>query len=411
MTKLSSASLPCSFAANQSRVAFRRSRVSRKYSRYGSAWKCPKASANSGLHCWMESSQRRFSISRKYSSAAFQRDNHNTSWVTLWVTLGLPSRSPPIQEAKRTGAMFSGRLCPQCSCTMLSNSRMNLGTAFHRVCSMVVKPHLASSTGVGRCWRISSVCQAELISCFKSAKTAWRSRGVSFCWSILNKQSLISSYFWMRVRRLTSVGCAVKTNSIFSSQTCWKSVSAEIWLSLNLINKWSSGFGETPFSSNSLWRRLRTTWYCSAMLAKFKKWVKARVSGKISSSSRLKNSCSSCFSASACPSRAPLDKARICSTWLNKSCPACNLRVSPNKLPSKRTSSRRGASICWIIRCSPCSVFFYSVKTIPRFRYNPSGLSTKVAWILRIWSYSAKWQYLGEKYRTEIWVSWSFVYV
>ena len=271
----------------------------------------------------------------------------------LCVTFGLPSRSPPIHEAKRTGATCKGRRCPQCSITMSSSSRMNFGTAFHKVCSIVVKPHFASSTGVGRCWRISSVCHAEQISCFKSSRTVWRSRGVSFCWSILNKASLIPSYFWIRVRRLTSVGWAVRTSSIFKSQICWNSVSVEMSLFLNLAKRWSSGFGEGAVSSNSLWRRLRTTWYCSAILAKFKKWVKARVSGRISSSSRLKNSCSSCFSASTWPSRAPLDKARICSTWLNKSCPACSLRVSPNRLPSNRTSSRSGASICWIMIIIP----------------------------------------------------------
>ena len=128
-----------------------------------------------------DTSQRNSSISLNYKSVAFQRDNHNTSWVTLWVTFGLPSRSPPIQEAKRTGAIFKGSAFSQLSFTKTFNSRMNLGIAFQSVCSIVVKPHFASSIGVGRCWRISSVCHAEQTSCFNSVSTSERCFGVSFC--------------------------------------------------------------------------------------------------------------------------------------------------------------------------------------------------------------------------------------
>src|SRR5699024_9628045 len=99
--------------------------------------------------------------SLKYKSAAFQRAKRVTSRVTAAVTLGLPSRSPPIQEAKCTGAERTDKGLPSFSVTMPSKSRRKSGTAYHKERSKVTKPHFASSTGVGLERRISSVHHAE----------------------------------------------------------------------------------------------------------------------------------------------------------------------------------------------------------------------------------------------------------
>ncbi|MNN44321.1 hypothetical protein D3C81_1586060 [compost metagenome] len=108
----------------------------------------------------MDSSLASRSISLRYRSAAIQRASSSTSRVAAAVTLGLPSRSPPIQEAKRIGIAFGGRRLPVAMNSASSTSRSNSGKARHSEFSMTAKPHLASSTGVGRWRRISPVCQA-----------------------------------------------------------------------------------------------------------------------------------------------------------------------------------------------------------------------------------------------------------
>ncbi|MNN10389.1 hypothetical protein D3C81_1233110 [compost metagenome] len=160
------------------------------------------------------------STSRRYRSAAIQRASRRTSRVIAAVTLGLPSRSPPIQEAKRIGAAVSGRRWPVCCCRPWSTRRRKFGTACQSECSMTAKPHFASSTGVGRVRRISSVCQASAISWRRRICTCWRSSGNRSAWSRAASCAAIASYFWISVRRATSVGCAVSTSSISRPAIC-----------------------------------------------------------------------------------------------------------------------------------------------------------------------------------------------
>jgi phosphoenolpyruvate carboxylase len=105
--------------------------------------------------------------------------------VMAAVTLGLPSRSPPIHEVNCTGTKSTGsrkyRPTPideaKWGFAVVENSlwegvpaflrelneqvRRKAGTPSHKLFSTTAKPHLASSIGVGRYLRISSVCQAR----------------------------------------------------------------------------------------------------------------------------------------------------------------------------------------------------------------------------------------------------------
>ena len=95
----------------------------------------------------------------------------STSLVTVAVTNGLPSRSPPIHEVNLIGEASSGSEMPKPSSNVLSSSRTYCGTASHKLFSITAKPHLASSTGVGRFLRISFVCQACVINCSRRTKS------------------------------------------------------------------------------------------------------------------------------------------------------------------------------------------------------------------------------------------------
>ena len=153
-------------------------------------------------------------MSRNSKSAASQRASNKTSSVTLAVTLGLPSRSPPIHDERRIGALSSGKRFPVCCTICSSRSRKNSGKACHRVLSIVANPHFASSTGVGRFRRISSVCQPAIMRRRKRLSCVCCSLGVRSGLSNCPRMTSISLYLRSRVRRVISVGWAVKTNSV-----------------------------------------------------------------------------------------------------------------------------------------------------------------------------------------------------
>ncbi|MNH01404.1 hypothetical protein D3C79_606240 [compost metagenome] len=192
-------------------------------------------------------------MSRRNRSAAIQRASSRTSRVTAAVTLGLPSRSPPIHEAKRIGAASSGRRRPVASSRALSTLRKWLGMACHSECSITAKPHLASSTGVGRVRRISSVCQASAISRRRRSRTCSRSPGVRSRWSWAASWPAMASYFWIRVRRATSVGCAVSTSWMSSLANC----RARASLLCPACFRRASSSGSTRASNGSGWSASR----------------------------------------------------------------------------------------------------------------------------------------------------------
>jgi len=70
---------------------------------------------------------------------------------------------------------------------------------------MTAKPHFASSCGVGRVARISSLCQLSAIKRLSSVLFASRFNESPVAMLALNEVSM-ASYFWIIVRRNTSVG-------------------------------------------------------------------------------------------------------------------------------------------------------------------------------------------------------------
>mmetsp|Transcript_5339 Transcript_5339/g.11163 ORF Transcript_5339/g.11163 Transcript_5339/m.11163 type:complete len:274 (-) Transcript_5339:693-1514(-) len=95
-------------------------------------------------------------MSLKNNLAARRRWCATTSLVTSGVTLGLPSRSPPIQEANRIGLADTGNFRPRDTRHCASNLRRYAGTASQRTDSITAFPPAASCWGVGLRRRISS---------------------------------------------------------------------------------------------------------------------------------------------------------------------------------------------------------------------------------------------------------------
>ena len=139
-------------------------------------------------------------------------------------------------------------------------SRRQAGTASHNEFSTTAKPHLASSWGDVRSLRMSSVCQASAIS-----RSRRRSLGRG-CFS----SAAMASYFSTSVRRRISVGCGVSTDSIRSVPSVSATASGE---------SRSKRLAQAVCASSS---RLRTWWSCSAMLARLRNWLNARVTSMTS---------------------------------------------------------------------------------------------------------------------------------
>ena len=284
----------------------------------------------------MDNSSTRYTTSARYRSAACQRLSSITWAVTGAVTLGLPSRSPPIQETKDTGEISSGRCSPQLSYSARSRRLRNSGTARHRESSTTAKPHLASSTGVGRSSRKSSPNQICAISSRRRMCRRSRSRSVRPSSSSCARQRPISPCLWIRVRRVISVGWAVSTSSMRSSRTAA-----------------TTAAGATPSASSSpiplarLWEADNsgsasrdTLWCWSAILARLRNWLKARATGTSCSLPRLRSTDCNSSRAAAEPSRALLDSPRICSTRSRKGWPSAAATVSPSRRPRKLTLPR-----------------------------------------------------------------------
>ena len=262
-----------------------------------------------------------------------------TSVVTVAVTLGLPSRSPPIQETKETGDTSSGRRAPQLSSKVLSRRRMNSGTARHRESSTTAKPHLASSTGVGRSRRKSSPNQIWAISSRRRRCSLARSRSVRPASSSCDRQRPTSACLWIRVRRVISVGWAVSTSSMRNARTASMTCSAGTPCSISSPRS----LARLREADNNSSASRETLWCWSAILARFRNWLKARATGTNSSLPRFSSRAFSSLRASAEPSRARLERLRICSMSCRNSSPWAAAMVSPSIRPSRLTLPRRDA--------------------------------------------------------------------
>ena len=135
-----------------------------------------------------------YSVAMSFSSRvqACHCASSKTSRVTLAVTLGLPSRSPPIQLDILIGLQLGGGMGRAYRSQISSTTLRNWGTASHKEFSITANAQRASSMGVGRSDRNSSVCQIWEISSFKRLWSLDDAAALSFSISSLVRQSLIS---------------------------------------------------------------------------------------------------------------------------------------------------------------------------------------------------------------------------
>mmetsp|Transcript_17927 Transcript_17927/g.36382 ORF Transcript_17927/g.36382 Transcript_17927/m.36382 type:complete len:418 (+) Transcript_17927:1525-2778(+) len=208
------------------------------------------------------------------SLAARRRSVITTSLVTAGETFGLPSRSPPIQLPNFTGTTVGGRGLPSLACTTESSCLQYAGNASQSTDSMMAMPPLASSCGVGFFLLISSLPQMDATVRRRTASFSERSKSPIDESSRLLRAS--DSFLNLRrmVRRLTSVGCAVKTISI----CCLHSWSKRASLSsdesiLRVPSRQSSRCGPLVFVSAL---RSLNLWWFSATFTRFREWVKIR---------------------------------------------------------------------------------------------------------------------------------------
>mmetsp|Transcript_5408 Transcript_5408/g.15913 ORF Transcript_5408/g.15913 Transcript_5408/m.15913 type:complete len:240 (+) Transcript_5408:84-803(+) len=233
------------------------------------------------------------------SPAPVSRELIETSRVTSGVTFGLPSRSPPIQDAKTTGAMSGGNGLLKSGLDSSSASRRlrKAGTDVQRDSVTMFSPCRASLMGVGFSRRISSVCHNSSICCVMSRWTLSRTRvGIdleSSSWS----RAATCWCLRITVRRLTSVGCAVKTISACSWQSDSK-ISSAVALSDSssdcTVPITESCMGQfSPVTSRS-WS-LRTRWWPSAEFARVRNCAKARATRRISDAVRSRARFTNCW--------------------------------------------------------------------------------------------------------------------
>ena len=122
----------------------------------------------------MLKSVRNASSSTNNNPAAMRRCAATVSRVTGAVTLGFPSRSPPIHEASRTGADVRGRRPPR-ALSVASRRRRKSGTASQSDVSTTAKPPRASCWGDGFARRSSSEPHKALTTPASSLSTSFLS--------------------------------------------------------------------------------------------------------------------------------------------------------------------------------------------------------------------------------------------
>ena len=108
----------------------------------------------------MDSEKISFWISVKYRLTAVTRARYTTSRVHSAVTLGLPSRSPPIHDEKRMIEWSKGIRGKPWFCSAVSMRLQNCGYPAKMVSLKYDKPARISSCGFGGLRRISSVRHA-----------------------------------------------------------------------------------------------------------------------------------------------------------------------------------------------------------------------------------------------------------
>ena len=227
-----------------------------------------------------------------------------------------------------------------------SSRRYMSGITFQSDCSTASRPLRASSTGVSRMRRISSVSQTSATTRCSASRVSWRSRrdrsGRSFC----------ASRCWIRwnlsatLRRTISVGWAVSTSSMSSPRVrSWSSAgdtpaSSSLWNSASRKLRAPSPVPASTESAAAIRRRRRIWWCCSAMLARFRNWANARASSTSWSLVCAERRATRRSTQAVSPWRASRASWRTCSTSSYIPSPWRCRMVLPSRVPSRRTSSR-----------------------------------------------------------------------
>ncbi len=163
-----------------------------------------------------ESSRATLCNSPRYRSSTVLRCSARVSRMVLGPTFGLPSMSPPTQLPKRKmmpgrGGVSASAQTPAIACWRCSYTagitRYRLSVRKNSTCSR-------SSATVMRVSGCSSVCQPEVSCARMFASRAARSCGVSEASMRSTSRRAICCCLSSMVRRVGSVGCAVKTGSI-----------------------------------------------------------------------------------------------------------------------------------------------------------------------------------------------------
>ena len=271
--------------------------------------------------------------SARYRSRASWRARSSASATVSGPTFGLPSRSPPIQVPKRSASPAPA--------SRPTSARSSSGIAFQKLCSKNHSPCRISSTTRGRLERISSVCQSSVISSASASSSRLRSESGVPSSSRRVRSAAIRRWASSTVRRVASVGCAVRTSSTRSrAPAAWISASS-IPLPSSCANASASDSrGTRPSASYSRRRRIR--WCCSAMLTSWKNSANARRTAPWRSGPSAATASPS--APREPPVRASRARARIRSSSSSSSWPSCSTSTRPSRSPSRRTLARRAVS-------------------------------------------------------------------
>ena len=142
------------------------------------------------------------------------------------------------------------------------------GAASSRLSSKNQSPWRISSTTRGRCARTSSVCQSAVTSSASASSTASRRGGGSAGSSSSASSRAIRTCAARTVRRVASVGCAVRTSSSESRRPPPRARSPTPARRAARTPRRATRAGRAPRARTA--RRRRSRWCCSAMFASWK---------------------------------------------------------------------------------------------------------------------------------------------
>ena len=192
-----------------------RARTVRSSSRYGVAAVPDDARAVPASPIRATARRAAASSSCRYRSAATHRDSRHARRVTCGVTLGLPSRSPPIQEPKRIGAASIGQAAARARAQGAVDAAH---VSWQRVPEALLEHDEAAAHFVDRRGPLLAHIarlpgRRDLAA--ERGRPVPRAPGPSGRGDPASASAAAMRLcFWTSVRRATSVGCAVSTSSM-----------------------------------------------------------------------------------------------------------------------------------------------------------------------------------------------------